>query len=226
MDEKYQKLRKIVEEEMKEASPLHDISHSIRVYSMCLYLAQSEPDVDLDVLRTSALLHDIAKTREDKKGLSVGHALIGAAVSEKILRELEYPEEKIEHIKHCISAHSFGGKTEARTKEAKILSDADKLDLLGAIGIARAFTAGGQLSQKIYSDTPVKEYLKENLVDGKSDARIMDSAKHTANLEFETKIKHIPDKLYTQQARKIARQRLEFMKQFFDRLKREIDGEL
>lgn len=161
MEEKYQKLRKIVEEEMKEASPAHDMSHVMRVYNMCLHLTKYESDVDLDVLRTAALLHDIARTKEDKKGhihvLSVDHAILGAEMSEKILKELAYPAEKIEQIKHCIIAHRFRSGIEPRTKEAKILSDADKLDVLGATGIARSFTIGGECGQKLCSDTPVDE---------------------------------------------------------------------
>jgi len=230
MEGKYRRLKAIAEKALREASPAHDINHVMRVYSLCLRLAKHEPDVDLDVLKTAALLHDIARTKEDKKGhihaLNVDHAILGAEMSEKILRELAYPEEKIKRIKHCIAAHRFRSGNEPRTKEAKILSDADKLDVLGATGIARSFTIGGECGQKIYSDTPIDEYIKENLVGGKSNGRIKDPSKHASNLEFETKFRHIPDKLYTQKAGEIASQRLEYMKQFFERLKMEIDGKL
>jgi uncharacterized protein len=97
---------------------------------------------------------------------------------------------------------------------------------LGATGIARSFTIGGENGQKIYSDIPIDEYIKENLASGRPDGRIIDPSKHASNLEFETKFRHIPDKLYTQKAREIARERLEYMKEFFERLKREIDGQL
>jgi len=220
----------IVEKEMEGASPAHDINHVMRVYNLCLKLARYEPDVDLDILKTAALLHDIARTKEDKKGqipaLDVDHAILGAEMSEKILRQLGYPEEKIKHVKHCIVAHRFRSGIEPETKEAKILSDADKLDVLGATGIARSFTIGGECGQKIHADTPINEYIKENLVGGKPNGRIKDPTKHASNLEFETKFKHIPDKLYTQKAREIGRQRLEYMRKFFERLKREIDGQL
>jgi uncharacterized protein len=230
MEEKYEKLRKIVEEEMKEASPAHDISHVLRVYNMCLHLSKYEPDVDMDVLKTATLLHDIARTKEDKAGhihvLNVDHGVLGAEMSETILREWGYPEEKIQQIKHCIVAHRFRSGIEPGTKEAKVLSDADKLDVLGATGIARSFTIGGECGQKIWSDTPVERYIQQNLVDGKSNGRIIDPSKHASNLEFETKFKHILGRLYSQRAREIGRERLEFMKQFYDRLKREIDGQL
>lgn len=223
-------MKTIVGKEMNGASPAHDINHVMRVYNLCLKLAKYEPNVDSDVLRTSALLHDIARTREDKDAhfhvLNVDHAVLGAEMSDKILRELSYSEEKIEHIKHCIVTHRFRGRNPPRTIEAKILSDADKLDVLGATGIARSFTIGGENGQKIYSDIPVDEYIKENLAGGMPDGRIMDPSKHASNLEFETKFRHVPDKLYTQKAREIARERLEYMKGFFERLKSEIDGRL
>jgi len=230
MEERYRQLRKIVEKEMEGASPAHDINHVMRVYNLCLKLAKYEPNVDLDVLRTAALLHDIARTKEDKDGhagmMGTDHAILGAEMSDKILRELSYLQKEIEHIKHCIASHRFRGEKPPKTIEARILSDADKLDVLGATGIARSFTIGGENGQKIYSDTPVDEYIKENLVDGKPNGRIIDPSKHASNLEFETKFKQIPDKLYTRRAREIARERLEYMRQFFERLKSEIDGQL
>jgi len=230
MEERYRQLKMIAEREMERASPAHDINHVMRVYKLCLRLAKYEPNVDLDILRTAALLHDIARTREDKdvrEGmLGIGHAIVGAEMSEKILRQLGYPGENIKRVKHCIATHRFRGGNPPNTIEAKILSDADKLDVLGATGIARSFTIGGENGQKIYSDTSVDEYIKENLVGGKANGRIIDPSKHASNLEFETKFKQIPDKLYTQKAREIARERLEYMKQFFERLKREIDGQL
>ena len=215
---------------MDGASPAHDINHVMRVYNLCLELASYELDVDMDALKTAALLHDIARTKEDKHGhthlLSVDHAALGAEMSGKILKELGYPEEKIEHIKHCIAAHRFRGGNTAKTIEAKILSDADKLDVLGATGIARSYTIGGECGQKIYSDIPLDKYVKENLAGSKPDGRIIDPSRHASNLEFETKFKHIPDRLYTQKAREMAKARVEYMKQFFERLKREIDGQL
>ena len=219
----------IAEKEMEGASPAHDISHVMRVYNLCLRLARYEPNVDLDILRTAALLHDIARTKEDKEVqagfLGIDHALLGAEMSAKILKELDFSEEKIERVMHCIASHRFRGENQPRTIEAKILSDADKLDVLGATGIARSFTIGGENGQKIYSDTPSDEYIKENLAGGKANGRIIDPSKHASNLEFETKFKHIPGKLYTRKAREIAEERVDFMSQFFVRLKREIDGQ-
>jgi len=226
MEEKYSKLKEIVENEMRGASPSHDITHVMRVYNLCLRLAGHEPDIDLGVLKTSALLRDIARAEEDHSDKNIDHAILGAELSEKILRDLAYPEEKIKHVTHCIAAHRFRSGNKPRTKEAKILSDADKLDVLGATGIARSFIITGDLGQKFYSDTPINEYTKENLVGGKHYGRIKDVSKHSSNLEFETKFRYIPNQLYTQEAKEIAKQRLEYMKRFFERLKKEIDGNL
>jgi uncharacterized protein len=230
MEERYRQLKIVAEREMEGASPAHDIAHVMRVYNLCLELANYESNVDLDILRIAALLHDIARTKEDKNVqaglLNVDHAVLGVEMGGKILRELGYSGERIERVKHCIASHRFRGENPPRTIEAKILSDADKLDVLGATGIARSFIIGGENGQKLYSDTPVDEYVKENLVDGKPNGRIIDPSKHASNLEFETKFKQIPDRLYTRRAREIARERLEYMRQFFERLKSEIDGQL
>ena len=109
MEEKYRQLKTLVEKKMERASPAHDFNHVMRVYNLCLRLADYEPSVDLDILRTAALLHDIARTKEDEGGgaLGVDHAILGAEMSDKILRELGYPEGKIEHIKNCIASHRF-----------------------------------------------------------------------------------------------------------------------
>jgi uncharacterized protein len=230
MEAKYQRLKTIVEKEMKGASPAHDIDHVMRVYNLCLKLARHYPSVDLEVLKTAALLHDVARLREDKNGhshsLRVDHAVLGAEMSSAILKKLGYSDERIEQVTHCIRVHRFRGENQPFTMEAKILSDADKLDVLGATGIARSFTIGGECGQRIYSDLPLDEYVKKNFVGGKVNGRIIDPSEHSPNLEFETKFKRVPEKLYTGEARKIARQRFGFMEQFFDRLKKEIAGEL
>jgi uncharacterized protein len=192
-----------------------------------LHLAKYELNVNLDVLKTAALLHDIARVKEfnDKTG-SIDHSALGAEMADEILRTLGYSEEKIAHVKHCIAAHRFRGKVKPQTKEAKILFDADKLDVLGAIGVARSFMIAGEYGQKIYSDISIKEYLKDNVLGEKADGMVRDISKHTPNLEFELKFKRVPERLYTQEAREIAKQRLRFMGSFFGKLKREIKGEL
>lgn len=225
MEEKYQKIKKIVEKELSCSA--HNMEHVLRVYNLCLHLAENESDVDLDILKTAALLHDIARVKEDKDDSgNTDHAILGAEMAEKILTDFGYSKDKIGAIKHCIVAHRFRSGNEPKTKEAKILFDADKLDVIGSIGIARSFIIAGQYGEKMYSDVPADEYIKDNLVDGKPNGRIKVISKHAPNLEFETKFKYIPNKLYTSKAKTIGEQRINFMKQFFDRLKKEINGKL
>jgi len=225
METKYQRIKEIVERELSCSA--HAMDHVMRVYTICLQLAKYESGIALDVLKTAALLHDIARVKEfkDKTG-SIDHTALGTEIATKILRTLGYSEEKIAHVNHCIAAHRFRGNVKPQTKEAKILFDADKLDVLGAIGVARSFMMAGQYGQKIYSDIPIKEYLKDNVVGEKTNGRLKNISKHTPNLEFEMKFRHIPERLYTQKARKIAEERLTFMENFFERLKMEMRGEL
>jgi len=84
----------------------------------------------------------------------------------------------------------------------------------------------GQYGEKMYSDVPIEEYVRENLVGGKLGSRIKDMSKHASNIEFETKFKHIPGRLFTKRAREIAVLKLEYMKEFYVNLRREIKGEL
>lgn len=225
METKYQKIEETVARELSCSA--HAMEHVMRVYNLCLHLTKYESSIDLHVLKTAALLHDIARVREfnDKTG-SIDHSVLGAEMADKILRTLGYSEEKIAHVKHCIAAHRFRSKVKPQTKEAKILFDADKLDVLGVIGVARSFMIAGQYGQKIYSDISIQEYLKDNVVEEKADGRVRDISKHTPNLEFELKFKLVPERLYTQKAREIAKGRLRFMENFFEKLKREIKGEL
>ncbi len=224
---KLQKIKEIAERKMKGIGPSHDFLHIMRVYNFCLLIAKNEKNVNLEVLKISALLHDIGGKKEilDKTG-EINHAIVSAEIAERILKDLGYSEQKIEKIKHCISTHRFKGDARPKTIEAKILSDADKLDVSGAIGVVRSSCWIGENNAKIYSDIPLSEYIKENLVGGKSNGRIKDKSKHALNIEYEIKLKHISKRFFTKKAKEIAKERIKFMRQFFDRLKKEIKGRL
>jgi uncharacterized protein len=225
--ETLQKIKKIVKEKMKGVSPSHDFSHVIRVYNLCLSIAKTERRVNLEVLKIAALLHDIVRGKEDlDKTGKIDHAILSAKIAEKILKDLGFPKEKIEKVKHCIKTHRFKAKLKPKTIEAKILFDADKLDVCGAIGITRSACWIGENKAKIYSDIPLEKYIKENILGGKLPGRIINSSKHALNIEYKIKLKNIQKRLFTKRAKEIARERAEFMKQFFERLEKEIKGEL
>ncbi|MBU4204932.1 HD domain-containing protein [Patescibacteria group bacterium] len=223
MDEKFQKIKEVVEKELSCSA--HSMDHVMRVYNLSLHFAKNE-DVDSDVLKASALLHDIARVKEDNDSTgNTDHAILSSKMAEPILRELGFSEEKIKHIQDCIISHRYRTGNKPKTKEAQILFDADKLDVVGAIGIARSFVWVGRNNAKIYADVNIDEYIKDNL-GGKINGRIQDKTKHSPQIEFETKLKFLTDKLYTDKAKTIGKERSGFYKSFLDRLEKEINGEL
>lgn len=218
--EEYKEIVEIVQDKLTCSA--HDLDHVFRVCNLCLLISKDEEDVDLKVLIPSALLHDIARMEESKdKTGKLDHAILGSEIAENILRKLDYKEERIEKIKHCITSHRYRTGNELNTLEARILFDADKLDAIGASGIASTFMISGQFGQRLTVNDSIKEYLESNSVEN---GRLKDVSKHRPFIEYEIKFKKIPDKLYTKRAKEIGKERLEFMDIFFNRLKLELDG--
>ncbi len=223
MEQKFQKIKKFVEKELSCSA--HNMDHVMRVYNLCLHLAEGEK-VDLEVIKAAALLHDIARAREDNDhSRNINHAILGSQMAVPILKKLGFSKEKIKHIQDCIISHRYRTGDEPKTKEAQILFDADKLDALGAIGVARGFVWVGKHNAQIYSDVNIKNYIDDNL-GGKINGRIKDKTRHSPQVEFETKFKFLTNKLHTKKAKKIGRERTEFYKNFLKRLEKEINGEI
>ncbi len=165
----------------------HDEDHVERVKRIAKFLAEKE-GANVEVVLKAAELHDIARDREN-------HAAESARIAESILRKEGFKEEFINAVKHAIEAHSFSGKIVPKTLEAKVLSDADKLDAIGAIGVARAFIFSGERGRGI------EETIRH----------------------FEEKLLKLKDMLYTETARRIAKKRHEFLKEFYDEIRRELE---
>jgi uncharacterized protein len=189
----------------------HDKSHVERVYNLAVRIAKEE-NADLDVVKAAALLHDVARTMEDE-GQIVDHALEGAKIAKKILIEVGFPKEKAAKVLHCIEVHRFRKGMKAESLEAKILQDADRLDIIGAIGIARALTRGGWSNMPIYDPLipPKDNYNGESLT--------------SVNHIYE-KILKVKGTINTKTARQIAEQRHRFVEEFLDRLLKEWKGEM
>lgn len=221
MEERYEIIKNIIRD--NKLCSAHDLDHVLRVNNLCQKLAEYEAEVDMNVLIPAALLHDIARILEDDDSSGeIDHAVIGAEKAEGILKRLSYRKEIIERIQHCILAHRFRSSHNPETIEAKILFDADKLDVIGAIGIARSFMVAGQHGEKLFREIPLEDYIKENVGEN---GRIKDNSKHAINLEFELKLKKIPQRLYTQKAKEIALRRISYMEGFFSTLRDEVNGE-
>jgi len=222
---RFESLIETVRKELSSSS--HDFERVMRVHQLCILLAKDEPNVNLEVLRTAALLHDIGRVREDQDNSgNTDHASLSAEMAETILRSLGDSEELIIQVKHCILSHRFRSSVDPRTEDARILFDADKLDALGAVGIARCFMLAGEYGESMFSEQSLDDYIRQNLVDGKPDGRVKDITKHSPNLEFEIKLRHIPERLYTGKARNIANDRIRIMDEFFTRLRDEIAGDM
>lgn len=164
----------------------HDEGHVKRVVRLARHIARRE-GADLEVVTAAAELHDTARGHPD-------HARRGAEMAREILRALGHGEGFIERVVHCIEAHSFSGGPEPRTPEAKVLSDADKLDAIGAVGIARAFLYSGETGRSLE-----------------------DTLRH-----FEDKLLKLYGRLYTRTAREIGAARHRFTLEFYRRLREEL----
>lgn len=223
MDNKYDFIRDYAQKRLSCSA--HNFDHIMRVCQNCLRLSENE-SVDMDVLIPAVLLHDICRVEEDAdKTRNIDHAIMGAERASEFLKKHNWPSKKIDSIKHCIQTHRFRSTNSPNSLEAKILFDADKLDILGAVGIARSYILAGQFDERIFSEEEknIENYINTNLKGGTNRGKIIDFSKHAPNLEFHTKFKYIPDRLFLPKSKEIAQQRLKIMETFFQQLKLEIN---
>jgi uncharacterized protein len=194
---------------------VHDFSHIERVYRMSERLALAE-GADLEIVHAAALLHDADGTTPGSEARQEHH-LRSAEFAGKILREEGWLEERIEAVQHCVRAHRFRGDQEPpATKEAQCIFDADKLDVLGAIGVVRTVVYAALAGAPFY--TPPSQQFIET---GKE----IEGELHSAYHEYIYKLQKIEGKLFTHTAREIARDRSQYLGGFFEQLIAEINGE-
>ncbi len=220
----FEPIKKEVEKELSCSA--HSMDHIMRVYNMALNLAEGE-EVDLDVIKASALLHDIARAKEDSDPTgSINHASLGAEMALPILKKAGFSEEKISHIQACIRTHRYRTGEKPSTKEAMILFDADKIDTVGAIGTARSCVWISKHKAPWYTDMAkidIDHYLKTNH-SGSREGKIQDKSKHSMYLDYEFKSRYLPEKMYTEKGREIARLRVAFYRSFLDQMEKEFKG--
>lgn len=119
----------------------HGLDHTLRVTRLCVEIGKAE-GADMQILIPAALFHDVARPLEKDTGIP--HEQEGARIAEEYLRSNGCDESRIRAISHAIRSHRYSTGTKPETPEAKILSDADKLDAMGAVGIARTFMQAGE----------------------------------------------------------------------------------
>ncbi len=195
------------------ANGCHMWDHTERVIQNCLHIGKKE-DANLFVLEISAILHDIKKPEEMNNKGSICHAMEGAKEAMKLLDKYNLKKEDLESICHCIESHRKRNSIEPSTLEAKILFDSDKLDGIGALGIGRMFMFASEVGAKLHDrDVDVsktKEYSEDD----------------TAYGEFLSKMQFVKDKMLTSEGKRMAIQRHKFMVAFFERINKEVVGEL
>ena len=171
---------------------IHGFAHVQRVYDTCIEIGEALSS-NMLVLEISALLHDIGRIKNKEEAQGKNHAEISAEMARQFLHSNEFAlsQEDTDNILHCIQAHSFSNEVIPKTLEAKILSDADKLDALGAIGLYRTigFTVqnNGGMERVVY--------------------------------HLENKILKLKDRMYLDISREMAKKRQQIVLEFYEKLK-------
>ncbi|MGZ3768126.1 MAG: HD domain-containing protein [Bdellovibrio sp.] len=188
--------------------PAHDYLHIMRVVHTAEHLCREEKG-NWSVVMPAAFFHDYIHVPKNDPRRSFASQLSAEATIE-YLKSVGYPEEYFDDIRHAIEAHSYSANIKATTLEAKIVQDADRLDSLGAIGIARCFATSTLMKRPFYSE---EDPWAEN--------RSLDD-KNFGIDHFFIKLFNLVDHLNTETAKKEGQHRIQFIKTYLDQIKREI----
>jgi uncharacterized protein len=201
----------------EENDSAHGFDHVLRVCRLTERIARRE-GADLEIARVAALLHDVGRAEQSRTGAC--HAAVGAARAREILAG--HPPDRVQRVAEAIAQHRFRGDQGPTTLEARVLYDADKLDAIGAIGVARAYAIAGTHRQRMWADV-CPEYANRPPQEGKGD---LDSDEHTPVHEFLFKLVRVRERMHTTEGRLMAEERHEYMVAFFRRLDLEVEGEV
>jgi uncharacterized protein len=194
------------------ADAAHNFDHVLRVLRLAERIGREE-GADLEIVRAAALLHDVGRETAEATGLD--HAIFAAARAREILAD--QPPTKVEAVTHAIAAHRFRTSPQPATLEAQVLFDADKLDAIGAIGVARAFAYGGTQEQRLWAPAESIDVTRW-MVEGN------DLQEYTPVHEFVVKLSRLREHLFTPTGRLIAQGRHDYMVAFFEQLDAEVRG--
>lgn len=185
-------VKKYAEEKLTTEVTAHDFEHTLRVTKIATFIGK-KLNADLDIIKVSALTHDII----DKK-VSPNVEKSKQELREKLIY-LNYESTFIDHVFHIIENMSFSSGKTPETLEGKIVQDADRIDAIGAIAIARTFAYGGAMNRKIYDESDDSSSINH----------------------FYEKLLLLKDKLNTKEAKEIARSRHEFMIKYLNEFHKE-----
>jgi uncharacterized protein len=192
----------------------HDLGHFQRVWRAARYINQEEGAIaDPLILLTAAYFHDLVSLPKNHPDRSKS-SLLSAEKTVELLKSnfAGFPSEKIEGVRHAILAHSFSANIEPETPEAMILQDADRLEAVGAIGLARVFYTAGQLNHKLFHpDDPLAMHRKP------------DDRQYALD-HFGLKLLRLPDLMNTRTGRRLADENAAYLVEFLKKIKAEIEG--
>lgn len=191
----------------------HDLAHADRVWANAQSIAAGERCGDLRILIAATYLHDLVSLPKNHPDRSKASAYSADAAA-PILHDLSYDPNEIAQVQHAITAHSYSASIPPKTAEARILQDADRLDALGAIGIARTFAVSGALGRPIY-----------DAADPFAQARTLDDGRYAID-HWPKKLLRLPDLMNTDTGKTQAHQRLNLMRAFLVQLAEELGVEL
>lgn len=187
----------------------HDTSHLLRVWNNVCAIRDEEGG-DPEILVAATLLHDCVSVEKNSPFRSSASRLAAAKAAE-LLADMGWGEERIGAVAHAIEAHSFSAQITPETLEAKILQDADRLDALGMIGVARLFYVSGRMGGALYDPQ-----------DPQASDRDYDDKRFAVD-HFHTKLLHLAEGFQTAKGARLARLRHTRMKRFLDELMEEVD---
>ena len=204
-------IRRAARRHFDSAPGSHDWEHTLRVQRLCGHIGPKEK-ADMTVLEAAAYLHDIGRPDQHQSNGTLCHAVKGAQIAEGIIANLPIETARKENIIHCVRSHRFRDGHCPRTIEAKCLFDADKLDAIGAIGIARAYQFAGELGACLHNPNIRPE---ETMSYSRND---------TGYREYVVKLSKIKDRMMTGEGKQMAEARHAFMVSFFDQFSKEYAG--
>jgi uncharacterized protein len=188
-------------ERCEKHDPAHDALHVSRVLNNVHLILSEEPDASRFITEAAAWLHDVVQLPKGTGALGES-ARQSARVATQFLVKLGVDETGIRAIEHAIEAHSFSGGIQPQSKEAAIVQDADRLDALGAVGIARLWVTAGTMGSSLY-----------NSADPAGTQRELDDREYGLD-HIERKLLKLPGMMHTDAGRRIATTRAEYVSQF------------
>ncbi len=208
------KTAKYIEKKFSDESTGHDWWHMYRVWRLAKHIAKNEKNVDSEVVELAALLHDIADFK-----FHGGDFEAGPKAARQWLEGIRVEEATIKHVEDIVRNVSYKGaliKPDLKTKEGQIVHDADKLDAIGAIGVARVFAYSGSAEIPIHTpgiDPAKPEKKPKNLITTTS------SINH-----FHEKLLLLKDRMFTKTGKDMALRRHKYMESFLEEFHQEWDG--